>query len=1223
MGATRRFRRAVIDPIRVGIGRPDPVGYYDYLDLPPERRAGDEADFVDRHFVPNLLHWLGYRPEDWTYNRQDGPRGRPDFVVHPLNVPAFVIESANTTKPFGREDLLQLRRYTAGTQGYALWTNGRTILGMRFNASGSYEILVRVDADDRQLDIEDTDASFGLLELLFSRNRFAEMRDILERISIPEDEWLEQARPLDNEAAQRAFINESRDLLDQLTTAARAAIDRAEIELENARRDLEDTVNGLRGEVDRLLDRLALPDARREELREAMRALVANPLAIDDVRLQNLEPAGLRGEAKRDWQETIRRILATVVEFRQRQLSRLKSQQVHDSFQIWKERYKAIEGRDTNEHERRLAYAEQVAYAFFVRLLLARILEDRNVIERLISDGGLKRWREVVDPQRRVKNADPRLHSEALLEILFQAVSVYYRHFFDQPVFDWFLPDDYLLALCLERLGTFSFREINRDILGYTYEAYVERAFRNEKGHFLTRGEVVDYILDQVGYNGPQIIGRSVFDPALGSGSFLVHAARRLRQALETAGQERGLDRAAIARQFIERLQEDFVGFEINPFSCYLAELNLLIQALDDLVHLWKTEGKPVAIERFRIYNTNSLHLPAHVLQQVADDLGPDERLRLDPAAEVKMAEGSFDFVVMNPPYLNRGILTGLEDLSAIPFYNAVFGGGDINYYYAFIRLANHFVRPGGRVGIIVPLNLFGDMSAGQLRRWLAAPLAGPAPNGLREEFRLLSLTRFYSRRVLFDDVLQGVCVCAWQREPAPDLEWDCQIEVAGGWSIQDARDNRIRFPADQVIRTDPYSRGLPVSDSWFNAWAVVPDPAYLRVWEQIRDVCVTDLRQWARNAILFRKGDINITRTRPLRLIEHGGRVGRMRRPVPTTGSKDIEPFGPYTVTGQLDAEADTEAMGLPQQRQRDAERERVERVLRIAELQHEEVVFVLKDIAGIEPVRPITGALYTRGPKRRICFEDTVQVAFATQPAYNVQTAAAFALLVSSVSNFILSLFSTNVHVTTNEIQRLPLPPIDERMMHRLAELAWDLQARGEQYHELRSQLDANKDDVASPTRVLELSNLPTETLETAVIRGDVEMPMGDPRHISTLLERGQIRASDEDGAYQQSLRLLLGKINAPYAEVAREVRLPRRDAAERFIHKLQARNEQLRNALDAFHTAMARVDRAVLELYGIQDPAERRLIGLGMPWAATGREFARGVVERLERVEVAAGG
>src|SRR5690606_25961201 len=131
-----------------------------------------------------------------------------------------------------------------------------------------------------------------------------------------------------------------------------------------------------------------------------------------------------------------------------------------------------------------------------------------------------------------------------------------------------------------------------------------------------------------------------------------------------------------------------------------------------------------------------------------------------------------------------------------------------------------------------------------------------------------------------------------------------------------------------------------------------------------------------------------------------------RMRRPVPTTGSKDIEPFGPYTVTGQLDAEADTEAMALPQHTQRDAERERVERVLRIAELQHEEVVFVLKDIAGIEPVRPITGALYTRGPKRRICFEDTVQVAFAAQPAYNVQTAAAFALLVSSVSNFILSL-------------------------------------------------------------------------------------------------------------------------------------------------------------------------------------------------------------------------
>jgi type I restriction enzyme M protein len=153
-----------------------------------------------------------------------------------------------------------------------------------------------------------------------------------------------------------------------------------------------------------------------------------------------------------------------------------------------------IEGRDFTEAKRRQAYAEQVANTFFVRLLLARILEDKRVVRRLISDGSLDSWRTIVQPVTPASWQPPAaLHGRVLLDVLFQTMSQSYQHLFSQPVFDWFLPDAYFLAIALEKLPTSSFAGLNRDLLGFAYEAYVTRAFRNAKGNFLTDPAIVDY----------------------------------------------------------------------------------------------------------------------------------------------------------------------------------------------------------------------------------------------------------------------------------------------------------------------------------------------------------------------------------------------------------------------------------------------------------------------------------------------------------------------------------------------------------------------------------------------------------------------------------------------------------------------------------------------------------------------------------------------------------
>jgi hypothetical protein len=1231
------FIAAVVTPLVIpSPTSADRLTYDQYLQLDPSIRTRDESAIVDARFTPGLLHWLGYVDADWVYNLEanvERRRRRPDFVIRPLQATAFVVEDKNTTHQFCAEDVEQLRRYTAGTQGYALWTNAHEILALRFLPAGTYEILAHVPVHTEQLDVEDLEHGIQLLKFLFEKRRFVEMPGILERICVDEDTWLRSARPVASDEAQHEFIRETSSLLDSLTLAARAAIDLAESETARAALDHAATLRELDRAIEALAGSLAgLAEAERRAILQPVRALCQNPLNVDEDSIQSLRPTRELGAiAARDWATGVTRLLTAVGDFRERELSRRPARQVHGAFQVWKERYRIIEGERTNEAHRRTAYAEQVAYAFFVRLLLARILEDKGIIHRIISDGGLTAWRNVVQPDPAARHGEVTLHSRALLEILFRTVSTFYQHFFHQPVFDWFEPDDYLLAIVLERLSTFSFAAIDRDILGYAYEAYVERSFRGAKGHFLTRGQIVEYVLDEAGYMGRATIGRRIIDPAVGSGSFLVHAARRLREALAEAVRElpgtEAERRELLARQFIEHLQRDFVGHEINPFSCYLAELNLFLQALDDVLFIWRERGQPCPVEQFQIFNTNSLLLPRSVLHQ-QDDLGDADDLGQDQAADTKRnGAAGFDFVVMNPPYINRAIEQEAMDLSQYPFYDVVFGGGDINHYLGFIRLANYYVREGGIVSIIVPLNLYGDISAGAIRRWLAAPTAGQPPDALAPAWSLVSLTRFFSRTVLFPDVTQGVCVTAWRRAIAPP---DHRIRVAGGVSVEDARGNRVELEQARVIATDPRTSGLPVNDLWSDAWAVVPDLARLGAWERLRAACVTDMLQWSAGRVVFQQGDVNITRTKPLRPLTDGGQVAAPVSAIPVVGGRGVTDFGPYSAESVLDAKADVQRMNLPEKVRREADRERQDRLERILNLEAPEAVCVLKDIVGIEPARPMKGALYHRGSgSPLVCFGHTLEIIYPKHPRHNALVEAIFALLMSSASNFVMGLFSTNVHVTRTELQRMPIPDLSNAAVGALAELGRALQTAGNALAELRSRFGCRDDlmDVTpSPAKVLAAGTHERDTLQTAVLRRDLVLPIDSPMKLSTLVDRGNLSTRGvgefdprpESAAYLEAATLLLHDVDVPYSRAKDSSFVPTPAAAADFLRSLASSRAELEAAHASLATALARTDRYVLGLYGINDLDTCALVGKGMPWASTALEWANAIVARLGAVD-----
>jgi type I restriction-modification system DNA methylase subunit len=1199
--AQNSFAKVVVEPIRIQHDGKT-LDYQTYLALPEDRRSNDEAAVVDQKFTRNLLNWLGYGEDDWIYNRpsrESGQQHVPDYRVSPEGMLAFVVEDKNTTERFTRRHVDQMRRYVAGTAGYALWTNGREVIGFRIPTQGEAETLVRIQVQP-PAGAPDQTANIELLQELFCRDRYTELPRILERICVDEDTW--ERTDISSPGARERFIASTRDVLARLSLAARADIDRAFGAESMAREELKRIRAELDVDLENLLESLRRSPHRADELskvREELQRLIADPLDLNDDAIDALRPAIAAARPNESswgrWKQTA---LELAIEYRQADLQQIESRRITTAAEMWKTRYKVIETEVTSEPQRLQSYAEQVAYTFFLRLLLARILEDRGLLPRLISDGGLARWRELLQSQFDLFSGaeTTELLPGALLAILYRKVARCYRHFFSQPVFDWFEPDEYLLARSLDVLSGFDFREIREDILGFTYEAYIDEVARSKKGHFLTRAELVEMILSEAGYEGREILGRRLLDPASGSGSFLVQAARRLRRAIfesegiaeddEEADREK---RLSAARAYLTYLQRDLTGLEINPFSCYLAELNLYIQALEDVIYVLRESGMLVEIERFQIYNTNSLELPFPVLYETDPSLEL-RRAALDEAWDVKHdGKERFHFIVGNPPYVNRGIVTDAPSYGAIPFYRRILSG-DSNTFLLFMRLAQHYGAPAAILSFVVPINVLGDSSCMAARELFDS-----------KDWHLEGVVRFYRRHILFPGVLQRVCVFTARRTP----EVPPTVRIRGGNTVGEAYTTLTEAAYKKVTQASPEE----LNGRWKRAWLCVPGGIHYAIWDHLRERVATDVERLARGRLVFQQGDVNKKRTKVYRT------ETETAHSLPITCGAQVTDFGPWQPDVYLDPTIDAESTGLSGSALRDAVRERAERILRVRDLDHEEAVFCLKDNVGMEPIRPVRGSLYTRGPSETFLFDHTLQIGYAATASDNALVRAVFGLLTSVVSSYVLQLFSTNAHVTTNELLRTPVPELTERDMNELAAAAGALQTAGEVLHRelerysgklwlARISLDGRG--------LLQSSGLPTTTLDILIRRGRLSKPEHRGWKVSRLVKSGELQAED-DPRLNQVMGSLLGRLDRPFHDVEHEDLLPAEEAVAELSDRMAKGHETCETAYEKFLEARAQLDRQAFLAYGVDREDWQRTMIRGVPWAVEGKEEA----ERLERI------
>ena len=258
-----------------------------------------------------------------------------------------------------------------------------------------------------------------------------------------------------------------------------------------------------------------------------------------------------------------------------------------------------------------------------------------------------------------------------------------YSHIFSSNIFDWYVPENFLLQEVTNLFNKYDFTLVDRDILGKLYEQFITREERKKLGQFYTPESVIDYILDQIEYT-KNIDDKKIIDISCGSGGFTTRATNRLINKLKNNPNK---------KEIIEKVISSVYGMDINPFACYLAETNMLIQLLDLIVEV-KKENPKYIVPKIKIFQTNSMETPSL--------LSNDEQEVKDIKNKTGRFIEGFDFVVGNPPYLEAkkmDITTKKLCIETCP--NVANGAFDL--FVCFIDKGLRLLKTNGKLGYIFP----------------------------------------------------------------------------------------------------------------------------------------------------------------------------------------------------------------------------------------------------------------------------------------------------------------------------------------------------------------------------------------------------------------------------------------------------------------------------------------------------------------------------------------
>lgn len=350
---------------------------------------------------------------------------------------------------------------------------------------------------------------------------------------------------------------------------------------------------------------------------------------------------------------------------------------------------------------------KQPAFFELLKLIFCKIEDEKNIPNAL----------EFYATSAERNNQDGQLTVKNRINKIFTRVKSKYANIFDKN--DEIKLKARTVAYLVAELQKYSLLNTNIDIKGKAYEELVGANLRGDRGEFFTPRNVMKMTVEML---APQI-EEKVLDSSCGTGGFIVNALTYVISNLEKTmekqlGKKKDKWNSDELLAFRDRISEvaasSFFGFDINPDLVKATKMNMVMNndgsgnilpcnSLDP-PHLWSDDFKSklasaLGISKDKITNCDSIAF--------------------------------FDVIVTNPPF---GSKIPVKDTAVLQQYDlGHIWNKDSNGNWVksnklqssvppeqlFIERCLQLLKPGGRMGIVLPDAILGAPGLEYIRTWL------------------------------------------------------------------------------------------------------------------------------------------------------------------------------------------------------------------------------------------------------------------------------------------------------------------------------------------------------------------------------------------------------------------------------------------------------------------------------------------------------------------------
>jgi type I restriction enzyme M protein len=282
---------------------------------------------------------------------------------------------------------------------------------------------------------------------------------------------------------------------------------------------------------------------------------------------------------------------------------------------------------------------------------------------------------------------------------LFEQVKAQYPHIFKDPNEKIEL-NPLVLTYVVNQIQPYLFLETDADVKGAAYEEIVGANLRGDRGEFFTPRNVCSMAIDMLFSTVPVNSWKEfkILDPACGTGGFLIATLNYVKNKFFEEEYSKWKDEDIAKQRVMERLkgycEHSLYGIDINPLLVRAAQMNEVMHG--------NGSGN--------LFSVNSLLKPV--------EWSPEVRAKID----LEM----FDFVFTNPPFGTKIPIDSPEILGQYELGHIWRKGKmteDLHRSVAperlFIERCVQFVKPTGRIAIVLPDSILSNPNCTYIRHWI------------------------------------------------------------------------------------------------------------------------------------------------------------------------------------------------------------------------------------------------------------------------------------------------------------------------------------------------------------------------------------------------------------------------------------------------------------------------------------------------------------------------